>query len=238
MGHLASSAADRRNPIYHRVLSLIWLKCIGSAVVFPVFFVAYFTVLNHPFSEARIMPLLAPDRWLPVLPWSAWIYFSLWVYICLPSSLMLRSIELGYYLMGAVILSVFGLSIFYFLPTQVPDWGIDWSRYPTLQFLKKSDASGNACPSLHVAFAVYAGLWQLRVLHLLQAGRLWHLANALWCIMIVLSTMSTKQHVLVDVLCGGVLGVFGFGINDLIARKAKFGPLVDFRSERGNAPSA
>jgi len=166
------------------------------------------------------MPLLALDRWVPVLPWSAWIYFSLWVYICMPSSLMMQVNELGYFFMGAALLSVCGLSIFYFLPTQVPDWGIDWSRYPTLLFLKESDASGNACPSLHVAFALYAGLWLSRMLKIVHAGRLWHLANVLWCLLIVLSTMTTKQHVLVDVLCGAALGIFAFWLNDRIVRKA------------------
>jgi hypothetical protein len=129
-----ASVTRSQTNLIHRIVSQLWLKCVGSVVVISVFFVAYFIVLNHPFSEACVMPLFSLDRWVPVLPWSAWVYFSLWVYICMPSSLMMRAIELGYYLMGAALLSVFGISIFYFLPTQVPDWGIDWTQYPHAAF--------------------------------------------------------------------------------------------------------
>lgn len=167
------------------------------------------------------MPMLGPDRWMPVLPWSAWIYFSLWVYICMPSSLMVRLNDLGYYLMGAALLSVCGLSIFFLLPTVVPSWGIDWTQYPTLLFLKESDAAGNACPSLHVGFAVYSGLWLARALRILGVAQCWRYANWLWCVLIVLSTMSTKQHVFVDVLCGAVLGVFVFWLNDRLIQRLR-----------------
>lgn len=209
-----------------RVLRLFWLKGIGSTLVISVFFVGYFAVLNHPLREAQVMPLLALDQWIPVVPWSAWLYFSLWIYICLPSSLMRRAGELAYYLMGATLLSGIGLSLFYFLPTSVPVWEIDWNQHPALAFLKSSDAAGNACPSLHVAFAVYAGFWMSRMLHLLGAGRVWLTLNWLWCGLIILSTLTTKQHVVLDVLCGAVLGALVFWLNEWIARKAKFAKLT------------
>lgn len=159
------------------------------------------------------MPLLAPDRWFTVVPESVWIYFSLWVYICLPMSLMDQANELRHYLMGAILLALSGLGIFYCLPTAVPVWEIDWSVYPALAFLKSSDAAGNACPSLHVAFSVYSGLWMWRMLPIFEAPRFWYVLNGLWCGLIVLSTMTTKQHVLLDVLCGGVLGAVVFFLN-------------------------
>ncbi|MGZ0654553.1 phosphatase PAP2 family protein [Coraliomargarita sp. W4R72] len=126
--------------------------------------------------------------------------------------------ELGYYLMGAAVLSVIGLTFFYFWPTSVPSWDIDWTQYPTLFFLKESDASGNACPSLHVAFSLYAGLWLSRIFRLLHISQIWHILNVIWCLLIILSTMTTKQHVCVDVLCGAVLGVFVFWLNDRLIK--------------------
>lgn len=222
VSELRIDAALQQDGLFRRVVSLFWLKALGSTVVIAAFFVGYFYVLNHPFRETVEMPLLASDHWMPVVPASSWIYFSLWVYICMPSSLMCRVNELGYYLMGAALLSVFGLGIFYFLPTAVPVWEIDWTVYPALAFLKSSDATGNACPSLHVAFSVYAGLWMSRILRVLGVARVWYALNALWCGLIVLSTMTTKQHVLLDVLCGGVFGVSVFFLNDWIARKAGF----------------
>ncbi|MGJ8654530.1 MAG: phosphatase PAP2 family protein [Opitutaceae bacterium] len=177
--------------------------------------------MKHPILSIYEMPILAPDRWVPVVPWTVWVYFSLWVYICIPSSLMVRVNELGYYLMGATMLSIAGVGAFYFSPTAVPSWGIDWSEYSTLEFLKNSDASGNACPSLHVAFAVYAGFWFSRILGVIEAGRVWYVLHWVWCVLIIVSTMTTKQHVFVDVVCGAALGLLIFWLNEWLARKAK-----------------
>jgi len=64
-----------------------------------------------------------------------------------------------------------------------------------------------APPPLHVATAVFSGIW---LHHLLRrfAAPLWILsANGAWCIGIVYSTLATRQHVALDVLAGLALGV-------------------------------
>jgi hypothetical protein len=48
--------------------------------------------------------------------------------------------------------------VFWFFPTTVPVFAVDWSQYPALQFLKATDVGGNAFPSLHVAFAVFTAV--------------------------------------------------------------------------------
>ena len=71
------------------------------------------------------------------------------------------------------------------------------------------DASGNACPSLHVATAIFSGIWLHHLLRRFDAP-LWMLIfNWTWCIGIIYSTLATRQHVAVDVLAGLVLGVLG-----------------------------
>ena len=47
------------------------------------------------------------------------------------------------------------LGIFWLLPTGVPPAGIDWRLYPEMAMIKDVDTGGNACPSLHVASAVF-----------------------------------------------------------------------------------
>ena len=87
------------------------------------------------------------------------------------------------------------LLVFYFWPTIVPAANIDWALYPDVNFLKNVDASGNACPSLHVATAIFSGIW---LHHLLRrfCAPLWLLSfNAAWCIGIVYSALATRQHV-------------------------------------------
>jgi membrane-associated phospholipid phosphatase len=68
------------------------------------------------------------------------------------------------------------------------------------------DASGNACPSLHVAYAVFTACWLHRQLLDFKAGRLPRLLNYLWCAAIIHSTMAIHQHVAWDVLAGALLG--------------------------------
>ena len=132
---------------------------------------------------------------------------SLWVYVSLPPALLATRRELYGYGIAMAGTCLAGLIVFYFWPTAVPAADIDWARYPGVKFLKGMDASGNACPSLHVATAVFSGIWLQHLLRRFGAP-LWILiVNWVWCIGIVYSAMATRQHVAVDVLAGLVLGV-------------------------------
>ncbi len=73
--------------------------------------------------------------------------------------------------------------------------------------LKAADASGNACPSLHAAFAVFSAVWIGRLLRRLGAPVLFHAANLCWCAGILYSTIATRQHVAVDLYAGTLLGL-------------------------------
>ena len=68
------------------------------------------------------------------------------------------------------------------------------------------DAGGNACPSLHVATAVFTAYWLDHVVRDMGLGTRGRVCNALWFIAIAWSTMATKQHVSLDVISGFALG--------------------------------
>jgi membrane-associated phospholipid phosphatase len=82
----------------------------------------------------------------------------------------------------------------------------DWSQHPAFAFLQKVDASGNACPSLHVAFAVFTAVWLGRLLRQMSAGRRVCAFSWLWCLGILYSTVAIRQHVVFDVIAGAGLG--------------------------------
>ena len=201
------------NSVLRRVLSYPIEKFFGSTIAITVFFVLYFYILEHPTRPPQTMPILAVDQWVPVLSWTAWMYFSLWFFICIPLALMENRRVMLFYLGGALLLSIIGLSIFYFYPTMVPITETDWSRYPTLEFLKSSDNVGNACPSLHVGFATFSGCWFVWLLRKLRLSPLWVGLSILWGLAIMVSTLTTKQHVLVDVIFGFLLGGLVFWVN-------------------------
>jgi membrane-associated phospholipid phosphatase len=105
-----------------------------------------------------------------------------------------------WYFQVLTILGLTGLLIFALFPSRIdrpelwPEAPIFWS------WIRQCDTDGNACPSLHAAFAVYCS----------QAMRLgprpWRLWSWLWCLCILLSILLVKQHRILDVLAGSILG--------------------------------
>ncbi|MFI5337104.1 MAG: phosphatase PAP2 family protein, partial [Opitutales bacterium] len=134
------------------------------------------------------------------------LYLSLWFYVSLAPALLIDRRELVSYGLAAVGLSAVGLGVFLLWPTAVPPPEVIWSQHPGFAWLKTADAAGNACPSLHVAFAVFTACWFARLWRQLGAGRLVRALNWLWCLGILYSTIAIRQHVFLDVLAGAALG--------------------------------
>ena len=195
--------------IGRRLSAHFWLKSIGTTVIMTVFFMAYFDLLRHPSGPVTTMPLTAVDRWIGFQPWALPLYLSLWVYVCAPAMIMESRRELVRFGIGISAVCLVGLLIFYLWPTQVPSMQAQYAGHPAFDLLRGMDAAGNACPSLHVASAVFAALWFDRVLPAMGLGRRARWLSWLWCGLIVYSTMAIKQHVLIDVVCGLLLGWAG-----------------------------
>lgn len=183
------------------------LKGGGIALGLTGFFVAYFAVLNHPVFPVRVVPATVIDRMVDFNP--AWLlsYASLWLYVCLAPALLVGRREVIGYAIATSVLSAVGLAVFVLWPTTIEPPLIDWDRHPAVGFLKTVDASGNAFPSLHVAFAVFTAVSLERLLRQLMAGRLLRAGNLLWALAITYSTLAVKQHVAWDLLGGAVLGL-------------------------------
>jgi membrane-associated phospholipid phosphatase len=89
----------------------------------------------------------------------------------------------------------------------VPYAAMDWFNDPQLSLLRKLDMTGNACPSLHVAAALFTALCLQSLLRRIGCPA-WLLALSwLWCVLIVYSTMAIKQHVMWDVVAGVLLAL-------------------------------
>jgi membrane-associated phospholipid phosphatase len=183
-----------------------WLKALGITAYITGFMFLYFTLLRHPLFPVIVMPLTGLDRLIGFAPWSLGLYVTLWVYIALVPSLLWSWSEMREYLLQVTVLAFLGLSLFLFLPTAVPATLIDWSTHPSVAFLKTIDAAGNACPSLHVAYAVLTAIWLQRLCRHLSAPAWVRMLNWLWCLGILYSTLATKQHVALDLYAGAVLG--------------------------------
>jgi membrane-associated phospholipid phosphatase len=192
-----------------RRLMHLWLfKATATAAFMGVFFYSYFAVLHSPVGAVTLMPLTAVDDWIAFWPPAFYLYASLWVYTALVPALQPSLVRLVAYGFGIGSLCLSGLVIFWFFPTAVPYEFSSWFTDPSLSLLRSLDLAGNACPSLHVATAIFTAMAMHQLLRDLAAPQCVQRASWLWCALIVYSTMAIKQHVLWDVLAGLALGVF------------------------------
>ena len=186
---------------------LFVLKFVGITAFTWLFFLAYFYLLRNPAHPVLVMPLTALDHWFPFVPPALFVYLSLWIYVGTAPGLELTFTELVVYGLWVGGLCITGLAFFYFWPTQVPPLAIDVTGMPGFATLQGVDAAGNACPSMHVAVAMFTAIRLEDVLRNVQAPRYLRLINRAWFIAIALSTLAIKQHVVIDVVAGALLGI-------------------------------
>jgi len=190
------------------------LKTLGICAFMWVFFIAYFHLLRNPAHPVTIVPLTALDRLIPFQPQMLGAYLSLWFYIGVAPGMLPTLRELIHYTLWIAGLCLTGLACFYVWPTAVPPLAQDVSGYAGFTMLKGVDSAGNACPSLHVATAMFTAIWVDYLLRHVRAPILPRLANGAWFSAITYSTLATKQHVVFDALTGTLLGI-GFALLSL-----------------------
>lgn len=183
-----------------------WFKFFGTSAFITLFFWAYLYLLKNPAFAVREIPLTPVDGWIGFAPWALIPYLSLWVYCSLPVMLMPSRRRLVHFGVWVGAMCLLALAVFYGWPNAIPVANIDWSAHPGVAFLKNVDAAGNACPSLHVATAVYSSCWLYWLMREMRVSWPIQAVQVVWGIAIIYSTMATKQHVAWDVAAGTVLG--------------------------------
>ena len=197
-----------------RMASRSPLKALGTTVFMVLFFWAYFAVLRNPLFPVTPMPLTWLDRAIPVAGLAFPFYASLWVYASLPVAFMKEIRAMLLFGLWMAVMCLLCLGIFWLLPTGVPPAGIDWRLYPEMAMIKDVDTGGNACPSLHVASAVFTAVWLGRIVDIVNAPSAMRWLSWLHCLAILWSTIATRQHVVLDVAAGAVVGLI-FGLLSL-----------------------
>jgi membrane-associated phospholipid phosphatase len=180
---------------------------VGTTVFNGFFFVGYFYVQRHLAYAPIIMPVTSLDLIIPFQPYALLAYVSLWIYVGFGPGLQSTFSEFTAYGLWMTALCSTGLAIFYFWPTQTPPLMLAPSTLSAFAVLHQADKTGNACPSMHVAIAIFT---VGRVDEVLRATRspLWlRLVNAAWFVVITYSTLAVKQHVALDDAAGALLGV-------------------------------
>jgi membrane-associated phospholipid phosphatase len=168
---------------------------------------AYYLANHFPRGQVAQLSMTVVDRVVPFLPWTVFLYLSDYLLIFV-SFLLCRS-KAGAIRFLATQLSViaFATLMHWAVPIAFPR-----ELYPlppglaalpalAMDLLRGFDAATSCMPSLHVAGAVLAAL-------LIRRERPkafpWLLT---WAAVVAVSTLTTKQHYLLDVLAGVALAV-------------------------------
>lgn len=183
------------------------LKLVGTTTFTWLFFIGYFHLLREPAYAVAVMPLTALDRLIPFQPPMLFAYLTLWFYVGIAPGLQLTVRDLLAYGAWIAALCLTGLGLFYAWPSAVPPLGVDVSGFAGFQMLQGVDAAGNACPSMHVAVAIFTAVWIGHVLRQAGAPRWLQAINVGWFLLIAWSTLAIKQHVVLDAVAGALLGV-------------------------------
>ena len=184
-----------------------------SIVTMVVVLSGYVLCKQQPFATPVRLELTALDRAIPFLPWTVWIYssmsqaiFAAWV--------LVPNMRMAWRLMaGLALAAVICWCFFAFFPTTYPRELFPLPRtfdsaIMELAEVRRLDDPTNCFPSMHVALACCLALTMLEYDFSWPARA----TVMLWGITINLSTLTTKQHYVVDVLGGAVTGIVAYAL--------------------------
>jgi PAP2 superfamily len=197
--------------IVRRALAEFPLKLALSLALAVFFCVPYFVLQATPLFPVRTLSLTWIDRAVAFSPGWVWVYQSVYLLIAAVPWLATRRDLLLRYARGFVVLSSFAFACFLFVPVAGPRP----AEIPTsgmFALLVSYDGPLNAFPSLHCGLATYTIMLAAEISRdSLPARRRQVVLGALvfWLLSICYATLATKQHYVVDVPPGILLGWLG-----------------------------
>jgi len=199
--------ADRTHPSNWRMIvqSLTRPYPVRAQMVVLLALVPLYIAIAKAVAGRRVhIPAVSLDRLLPLMPTWGLVYGALYlVLIALPIFIVREDLHIRRLFLAYVAVWLTAYACFLLYPTAAPrppkiDEGgfVAWG----LQFLYSADPPYNCFPSLHVAHSVVSALVCYRVHR--RVG-----VMAILCASLVaVSTLFTKQHYVLDVVAGVLLG--------------------------------
>jgi membrane-associated phospholipid phosphatase len=152
------------------------------------------------------MPASFCDRLIPFSDKAVWLYLSIYLLMPIGPLLMHRRRQIVRYAIGIVLIGMLADIVFIFWPTSCPRPEAA-GTITAYRMLTAMDNPFHAFPSLHAAFAVFSALCARQVLRELRTRAPWRSAVWFWTFLILVATLLTKQHMLADIMAGGVLAL-------------------------------
>ena len=174
------------------------------------FWVLYLAIEWHPIRPITPVPILAADRLIPFMPDAVYPYESLWLLMPVAPWLMTKQEDLNAYFRAMSSIILIGLVTFLLYPTSGPRPVAPGAANGLYLGLVRVDSALNAFPSLHAAFAVFSALCCQPVLASMGDRGLLRAFMWFWVLAILAATLLTKQHVVLDLVGGSLLGAAGY----------------------------
>jgi len=206
-------------------LALPLLGVNGSRVV-PAVLVAATVVAQYGIAghlamgrEPVLLEMTALDRAIPFLPWTYWIYLTVYCIYFTSCFVQRDRVVLGKFLVGYVIAYTLISVFFVAFPTAFPrelfplPEELDPATRAVIGFSRATDYPTNCWPSMHVASCV------LSAAPLYGRRPRWFAAFCVWSLAICATTLTTKQHYVVDLLPGAL---YGLAIHVIVMRWIPF----------------
>jgi len=184
-------------------------KYIAGSIMYAIGYSFYYLTNHYPYAQSHLLPLSWIDVHTPFLPYSVYIYISEYFYFAAVYILLRDHENINKYLYSFFLLQMLSCAIFMIYPTVYPRGNyplpsdLPESLQATWGWLRAVDTPGNCFPSLHVS-SVYLSafvFWTDR--H--EKRYFWFFL--VWGTLIALSTLTTKQHYLADILSGLALSI-------------------------------
>ncbi len=177
-------------------------KYYAAFIVFICASTLYLTSNHIHLIEPILLPMSWIDHAVPFWPNTVWIYISEYIFF-FAVYVTARDMEnCNKYLYSFMALQIVSVSIFWIWPTTYPrdqfplPEDMNALTYYVFSSLRAADTPANCCPSLHVS-SVYLSSF----LFLDEQKRKFPFFF-FWGSLIATSTLTTKQHYLVDIIAG------------------------------------
>lgn len=190
----------------------------------------YWDANHYPFDAPHFLPMTWIDRHVPFVPNTVWIYMSEYIFFPMVYITARNIRNLNKYLYSFFVNQAVSVAIFWLWPTIYPRFqfplpdNLDWITHYGFTVLRHSDAPTNCCPSLHVS-AVYLSSFIFR-----DEQKEKFPLFFIWGTLIALSTLTTKQHYLIDIVTGLGMALTWYWVFHRWFQYRPLGPSLDDNS--------
>lgn len=185
------------------------------AVLFGIFATVLYLVSNHyHWTEPKLLQMTWLDQMVPFVPETVWIYITeyfLFISAYVLSKDLKNANQFIYSFIGLQIASVI---IFAVWPTTYPrdlfpldPNTTDWLTYTFFSNLRETDTPANCCPSLHISSCYLSSF-------IFLGEKTWKKFIIFfgWATLIGITTLTTKQHYIVDIVGGLIMAILAYWI--------------------------